>query len=49
MNRPTRRATMAILFAAGLSLTVWPAATAGAGERKLSADEIEQVLSGKQL
>ncbi len=40
MNRATRRDAMAILTAAGLSLTVWPTALVGAEERKLSAAEI---------
>ena len=41
MNRPTRRPAMAMVFAAGLSLTVWPAVPAGADEPRLGADKIE--------
>ncbi len=44
MNRATRRDAMAILTAAGLSLTVWPAAPTGAGEHYPA-----KFLSGKQL
>ena len=49
MNRATRRDAMAILTAAGLSLAAWPAAPAGAGERKLSAAEIEEALTGNTI
>lgn len=49
MSHPTRRAAMAMVFAAELSLTVWPAVPVGADKRRLGADESEQVLSGKQL
>jgi hypothetical protein len=44
MNRATPRDAMAIPIAAGLALTVWPAAPTGAGERYPA-----KVLSGKQL
>ena len=49
MNRATRRDAMAIRTAAGLSLAAWPAAPAGAGERKLSAAEIEEALTGNTV